>query len=77
MTWNYRVVRHRDPTEEQGWIVSIHEVFYDEQGKPVLMSEQPAGVVSSTVMGLSEVLSTLRQAFDLPILNAEDLKDKL
>ena len=77
MTWNYRVVRHRDPTEEQGWIVSIHEVFYDEQGKPVLMSEQPAGVVSSTVIGLSEVLSTLRQAFDLPILNAEDLKDKL
>jgi hypothetical protein len=72
-SWNYRVVRHLDPTEPQGYVFAMHEVHYDDQGKPVAMTERPCGIVSDKVFGLSEILNKMREAFEKPVLNAEDI----
>jgi hypothetical protein len=31
-SWNYRIMRHKYETDEVGY--EIHEVYYDEEGKP-------------------------------------------
>ena len=36
MTWNYRIMRHR---QEQAEWFAIHEVYYNEQGTPVSVTQ--------------------------------------
>jgi len=74
MSWNYRIIRHPDASEVHGCCYAIHEVFYDDKDNPTSMTENPVGVVSSTVYGLSEVLDMMRKASTLPVLNVEDFK---
>lgn len=41
-TWNYRVVHHKETIhdEPREWC-AIHEVYYDEDGRPARMSKDP------------------------------------
>lgn len=39
MTWNYRLVRTVFEDEEY---FAVHEVYYNEAGEPIMMTERPA-----------------------------------
>ena len=76
MTWNYRIIKHRCPsritTGEIEWF-QIHEVYYDKDGKIELWSAEgclPSGETKEELMADVEMMM---QAFDRPILNAEDM----
>ena len=72
--WNYRVIEFIDPNE--GPWRSIHEVHYDEKGKPTSYTEEPARVVSFDDGGnereLSWVLDRMRDALGKPVLRESD-----
>lgn len=46
MTWNYRIVKHVTGGTE--WF-GIHEVYYDDDGKPRAMTEEPVRMDAETV----------------------------
>ena len=64
MSWNYRIVKYRD---NSGF--GIHEVYYDDEGKPWGMTSDPGdfccgleegkeGIVSSLCHAMIDVLRT-------------------
>lgn len=73
MTWNYRILRHRDGT------LALHEVYYDEQGQPRAYTERPAGFAvdpEDGPEGVQAALETaLRDARERPVLDAETIAD--
>ena len=74
MTWNYRVIEFVDPQSMEPWR-AIHEVYYDESGKPSSYSENPAGVVWDTELGDGEpsrVMERLAMALRFPVLVERD-----
>ena len=60
--WNYRVLRHSDGS------VAIHEVFYDDRGKPHRCSAEPTGFISESVEGLTSTLELARRALAEQVL---------
>lgn len=74
MSWNYRVIEFVD---EQGYPWrAIHEVHYDDAGKPVSYTEDAASVISSDGAGINAplawVLEKMREALDKPVLVETD-----
>lgn len=68
MTWNYRVIDHGDH-------VSIHEVFYDDAGRPTCRTEDPSDVFSEEgVEGLRKELGLMAKALELPVLTEADFQ---
>lgn len=72
MTWNYRVIKydHRpDYNGDEPWF-AIHEVYYDEDGKPTSVTEN-----ASTVSGedLKWVVERMQEAVSKPVLNWTDI----
>jgi hypothetical protein len=71
MSWNYRLVRYRD-----GSGYGLHEIFYDDDGQPTGMTEQPISFScdrnEDAVKEISEALKlalndvTNRPIFDEP-----------
>jgi hypothetical protein len=71
MSWNYRLVRYRD-----GSGYGLHEIFYDGDGQPTGMTEQPISFGcdrnEDAVKEISEALTlalndvTNRPIFDEP-----------
>lgn len=72
--WNYRVIEFVDPLS--GPWRSIHEVYYDDEGRPFAYMEDPAGVISDEGDGfdLSGVLDMMRSALDKPVLVEKDFE---
>lgn len=74
MAWNYRVIEFVDPND--GPWTAIHEVYYDDAGKPNGYAEDPAQVVSfddgGNVRELSWVLDRMRDALGKPVLRESD-----
>ena len=70
-TWNYRVVRYDDGD------LGLHEIYYDDQGKPVMMTEQPVGFVASGEEGVEGLIQSLERALqeaqNRPILESRDI----
>lgn len=68
MTWNYRIVRYHKDRESLG----LHEVYYDETGKPISMT-QPASFVCGFDEGIDGITVALKMALAdakrLPILD--------
>ena len=63
--WNYRIVRHQYP-EEVGYEIApaargfaIHEVYYDEDGKPWAWTENPEAPYGETPEDLIWCLETM------------------
>ncbi len=73
MTWNYRIVQHRDELEET--VFGIHEVHYDENGKITSFTEE-AVIVGTDLLELSETLNKIGKAFDKPVLNIDNILEK-
>lgn len=69
MTWNYRIVHRRDGS------YGLHEVYYDDVGEPVVMTENavtfecdsdegPEGVIGNLEMALKDAKE--RPVFEEP-----------
>ena len=73
MTWNHRLVhQRRDGTDFFG----IHEVFYDEDGRPVNVTVDPMDVgwfESKEEIALE--LHMMAKALDEPVLEYEDFHE--
>lgn len=62
MTWNYRIIKHADH-------VSLHEVFYDDDGSVNGWTARPISFVNDDAEGLIKDLErALNDARDRPIL---------
>lgn len=70
-TWNYRVVRHRQG--EETWY-ALHEVYYDEHGKPRSYAESPSTFLGDAAAGPEGIAAALRTALqdaeNHPVLDA-------
>ena len=70
MFWNYRVIKkiHDDGTE----IFAIHEVYYDDDGKPDLVTEDPCEPQGETLEELKDDCEWYQKALEHPVLNYDD-----
>jgi len=66
MTWNYRIVRHH--TSDSNWL-AIHEVYYEEDGKPKMVSVNPVAPHGDSFDDLVKDLEMQKAACKLPILD--------
>jgi hypothetical protein len=69
MTWNYRMVKHIDPSGRV--TIRIHEVHYDE-GSPTRVTEEACAPCGESPEDLAEDLELMRLALALPLLNYDD-----
>lgn len=71
MTWSYRIVRRRD-----GGHLALHEVYYDGDGKPWGMTENPVTFVADADESPSAIIMALRFALrdaDWPVLDEPEV----
>lgn len=66
MTWNYRIVRHHNGGDI--WF-AIHEVYYEEDGKPKMVSTSPVAPHGENLDDLQKDLEMQKAACKLPILD--------
>ncbi len=64
--WNYRVI------ELEGEL-SVHEVYYDDQGRPTSCTVRGVGIHGSNLDELKADLKRYVSAFSKPVLKFEDL----
>lgn len=73
MTWNYRIVRHHEPSEWYG----LHEVYYDDDGKPTSMTADPVDFVCDGDEGSEGLVRSLEMALAdakrRPVLDERDI----
>lgn len=55
--WNYRIVKYKD-----GSGFGLHEVFYDKDGEPWAMTENPASFVCDNDEGPNGINQSLSRA---------------
>lgn len=58
MTWGYRIVRYFDRRKGFG----VHEVFYDDQGKPTAMTAEACGFYCDEDEDPQVIVDSLRRA---------------
>jgi hypothetical protein len=68
--WNYRVLKHSDGS------FAIHEVFYDDRGKPDSCSEEPTGFVGDSLEDLNGALDLARRGLQEAVLDYESFGSK-
>jgi hypothetical protein len=69
MHWNHRVIRSRRNGEE--WY-AIHEVYYDDDGKPETYTAEPDGIEGESLEELRQYLTWMRAALRQPVLTVND-----
>jgi hypothetical protein len=69
MSWNYRVMKD---TYEGETFYEIHEVYYEGDGKVRNWTAEPVFPCGISVEELKEILKTMMEACDKPIL--EDIE---
>jgi hypothetical protein len=76
MTWNNRIIRHKG--EIKDWY-AVHEVYYNDDGSPALITEEPIDITGETVKELvSSLIFMLRDVckYRHNILNFEDFDNE-
>jgi hypothetical protein len=73
MSFNHRVMRHRDL--DGTFVYQVHEVFYDDDGKIDGWSSGPAKPCGESLGELMRDLQHMRDALALPVLCAKRGKD--
>ena len=68
--WNHRVVRKHYMGET---VLGIHEVYYDDEGVPEMVTVEPVGAVGDTLVELKEEFLSMLAALKLPILEYDDI----
>jgi hypothetical protein len=69
MTWNHRLVKRAHDNEV---FYAIHEVYYDEQGNPESITQDPVGVSEQSKGDVMTTLRLMERALTMPTLNYED-----
>lgn len=70
MTWNHRLVKRTINDNET--LYSIHEVYYNDQGVPESITENPVGVTEDSKGDIMTTLRHMERALSMPTLNYED-----
>lgn len=78
--WNYRVLSFEGAVQgsvssdgDKETLYAVHEVFYDDDGKPVAYGAL-ATVMDESMDGLKEVHQMIAEAFTKPVLDADTLE---
>jgi hypothetical protein len=75
MYWNHRVCKQEVPsldgeTETQ---YGIHEVYYNDGGKPSGCTENPIAVVGEDIDEIRETVKRFHKALSLPVLDLDTI----
>ena len=74
MTWNFRLVKHINRKRRQVWY-SVHEVFYNDTGQPMGMTQDPVSIDGESVKDVRNYLTMILQDLKhLPVLDADKTK---
>ena len=74
MTWNFRVVRHTEPKSRSVWY-GVHEVFYNNAGKPSTMTQEPVQVDGESVKDIVAYLNMIKRDLKrLPVLDVDKIR---
>ena len=77
MGWNHRVIRKsRRVGKDVHVSYGIHEVYYDSEGKPHSVTEEPVDPYGDTPVQLLHSWMMMADAFTKPILDYAIFKDK-
>ena len=74
MSWNYRIIKKKwaeDYTE-----FAVHEVYYDDDGKPTAVTETSVYPIGETEEELHRDFKNYSRAFTEPVLNYEDISNE-
>jgi hypothetical protein len=71
MSHNHRIIASDHP--DGGQLLSICEVWYDEEGNPTGHNE-PMPVDALTIADLSSLVRSMQRAFELPILRENEFE---
>ncbi len=69
MSWNHRLLAHKDGED---YYYQIHEVYYDEKGKPNGYTERGISVGGDNLEGVNWVLDRMRECLNKPILSVDN-----
>lgn len=78
MGWNYRVVKRK---HDRGWRIAIHEVFYNDEGKPDGVAQNPEHVsteledendVGPSIDALEDMLKKMLASLKKPVLDYDE-----
>jgi len=67
MTWNHRVIRRKYENGEEYF--AIHEVYYNKDGKPNMVTTLPITIVEESVDDLAITIDLIRKCLDKPVLD--------
>lgn len=73
MSWNYRLVRH---TQGDDSYITVHEVYYDDDGNPKAYTIDAVSPGGETLDELRDDLILYLQAFGKGVLDADDIVKK-
>lgn len=74
MSWNHRVLAHTDKDEIY---YQIHEVYYDQDGKPDGYTADAIGIGGETLEEISLTLDRMKECIGKPIISAENFPNEL
>ena len=67
MTWNHRVIRRKYETGEEYF--AIHEVYYDDNGKPNGVTALPIAIFEDSVEDLAITIERVKECLSKPLLD--------
>lgn len=66
MSWEYRVIEHDG-------MFTIHEVYYNDKGDVISISQDPMGPSGDTLEELKSDMEYFLEALDMPVLKKEEI----
>ena len=72
MSWNHRVVKFTDADGVTHF--GVHEVYYDESGRPKMYAESAMAPYGETLEELAQDLKRMQRALDKPVLTDKDFE---
>lgn len=69
MSWNYRILRHPNESDEE--VYGIHQVYYNDAGEVINWTERPS-IVGGSIEEILRVLEQIRDATFKPIIDTRD-----
>ena len=76
MSWNYRVMAHRSPFDENDIGLQIHEVHYDKKKNPKAFSKEPAMIGGESIEDIKWILKEIEVCLEKPILDANNFPNE-
>jgi hypothetical protein len=74
MSWNYRVIEHEEEDSNDVTLgdsyVQIHEVYYNDEGDPLWMTQEACAPFGDNDIELAAGLLMMQKALEKPVLKA-------